>query len=43
MIQPLSGIGKGVSAVIRRVGRAFLYVGQVMERVVHFIGGRVRG
>ena len=43
MIQPFSGVGKGVSALVRRVGRAFLSVGQVVERVVHIIGRAVRG
>ena len=43
MIQPFSGIGKGVSAVVRAIGRAFLSVGNVVQRVVHFIGGAVRG
>jgi hypothetical protein len=43
MIQPFSGIGKGVSTVVRAIGRAFLSVGRMVERVVHFIGGAVRG
>jgi hypothetical protein len=43
MIGPFSGIGKGVSAVVRRVGRGFLWVGQAVEKVIHFIGGAVRG
>jgi hypothetical protein len=38
MIQPLSAVGNGVSAVVRRVGRAFLSVGQVVEKMVHVIG-----
>jgi hypothetical protein len=43
MIQPLGGIGQVVSAPFRAVGRAFLAVGRMVERVVHFIGGAVRG
>jgi hypothetical protein len=43
MRRPLSGIGQVVSAPFRAVGRAFLFVGRVVERVVHFIGGAVRG
>jgi hypothetical protein len=43
MIQPFSGIGKGVSTVVRGIGRTFLSGGRMVERVVHFIGGAVRG
>jgi uncharacterized alpha-E superfamily protein len=43
MIRPLSGIGKGVSTVVRGIGWAFLSVGKVLDRVVHLIGGAVRG
>ena len=43
MIQPFSAIGKGVSAVVGRVGRLFLSVGQAVQKVVHSVGGAVRG
>ncbi len=43
MIQPFNGVGKGVSALARRIGQAFLFVGRQVERVAHFIGGAVRG
>jgi hypothetical protein len=43
MSQLLSEIGHVVSAPFRAVGRAVLFVGRVVERVVHSVGGAVRG
>jgi hypothetical protein len=43
MRRPSSGIGQIVSAPFRAIGRAFLFVGRVVERVVHSIGAVVRG
>ena len=39
MRRPSSGIGQIASAPFRAVGRAFLFVGRLVERVVHSIGG----
>jgi hypothetical protein len=42
MIGPLSGIGEGVAIVVRAIGRAFLFVGRMVEKVVQSIGRAVR-
>ena len=43
MRRPSSGIEQIVSAPFRAVGRAFQFLGRLVERVVHSIGGVVRG
>jgi hypothetical protein len=43
MIGPFSRIGEGVAMVVRAIGRTFLFVGRMVETVVHSIGGAVRG